>query len=109
MDKASQLSNQAEEQSKTQLIIENKALNEEEENVLDHFISNMQIDEEEQKIINSKEKKLLWKTEKENKNEEIFNLKKGDMRKKTREKQKENKNKKSKEKYNMLQQLTEGI
>ncbi len=79
-----------------------------EENIIDDFISDFHFDEEAQKIIESKTNKLNSMKERENKNEELYKLKKEDMRKKTREKRKENHFKKKKEKFHMLKNLTEG-
>ena len=106
MDKIYELSNQVEELLSQNTFQNNPAS---EENILDQFISNFQIDEEEQKLMVIKQLKMLLRTERDNKNEEIYATKKDDMRKKTRVKEKENRDKKGKEKYNMLQQLTEGI
>lgn len=105
MDKKAELTEQAGEITE-QNNVQNNQINE--ENTFDQFICNFQIDEEEEKIKESRDKKIVWMTERDNKNEEMYALKKEDMRKKTREKQKENKNKKKKEKYEMLKQLTEG-
>jgi len=101
------------ENSKQTINIENKNLNQDfnseyEEWFLDEFIADFHFDEESYKIIESKENKLFLMTKRDIKNEEIYKLKKDDMRKKTREKQKQNKFKKKKEKYHMLKHLTDG-